>query len=220
MHVVIVGCGRVGSSLALGLLEAGASVAVVDRRAEAFERLGKAFGGAVVEGVGFDRDVLTAAGIEGAVAVAAVTSGDNSNVLAARVARETFGVERVVARIYDPRRAAVYQRLGISTVATVAWTTEQIFRRVLPSADAVEWVDASARVSLVERSLGQGWVGHRVADIEVPGQVRVVTVTRLGQAMLPTPDLVAQSGDVAHLAVAVTAMPTLAELLAGPGRRH
>lgn len=221
MHVVIVGCGRVGSALARELTGVGVSVAVVDRRADAFERLGPGFAGAMIEGVGFDRDVLVAAGIETARGLAAVTSGDNSNILAARVARETFGVERVVARIYDPRRAAVYQRLGITTVATVGWTTEQVLRRLLPDSEAVEWVDASARVSLVERDFGSGWVGHRVAEVEVPGRLRVVVVTRLGQAMLPTPELVVQEGDRAHVAVASTALDELGAMMAGPaGARH
>ncbi|MSY76957.1 MAG: TrkA family potassium uptake protein, partial [Actinobacteria bacterium] len=112
MHVVIVGCGRVGSALARDLIEGGHSVAIIDRKAEAFTRLGADFAGQTVIGIGFDREVLIAAGIERAEAVAAVTSGDNSNILVARVARENFGIERVVARIYDPQRAAVYQRLG------------------------------------------------------------------------------------------------------------
>ena len=129
MHVVIVGCGRVGSALANNLSSAGHTVAIIDKRSEAFARLGSGFTGQAIAGIGFDRDRLLEAGIERAGALAAVTSGDNSNIMIARVARETFGVERVVARIYDPRRAAIYQRLGIPTVATVAWTSERVLRR-------------------------------------------------------------------------------------------
>ncbi|MFT3853955.1 MAG: TrkA family potassium uptake protein [Ilumatobacteraceae bacterium] len=215
MHVVIVGCGRVGSSLARDLDAAGNTVAVIDRRRTAFERLGPHFGGTTVVGIGFDRDRLVEAGVERAEAVAAVTNGDNSNILVARVARETFGVERVVARIYDPRRAAIYQRLGISTVATSLWTTERVLRRVLPDAPAVEWVDPSAKVSLVERSLGSAWAGHRLLDVEGP-QVRVVAVSRLGSSMLATPELVVQEGDIVYLAVATDAMGDLPALTAGP----
>lgn len=215
MHVVIVGCGRVGSSLARDLHAAGNTVAVIDRRRTAFERLGPHFGGTTVVGIGFDRDRLIEAGVERAEAVAAVTNGDNSNILVARVAHETFGVERVVARIYDPRRAAIYQRLGISTVATSLWTTERVLRRILPDAPAVEWVDPSAKVSLVERSLGGAWAGHRLLDVEGPS-VRVVAISRLGVSMLATPELVVQEGDIVYLAVAADAMDDLPALTAGP----
>jgi trk system potassium uptake protein TrkA len=219
VHVVIVGCGRVGSSLARSLIGAGHSVAVIDRKPDSFERLGPNFSGQAITGIGFDRDRLLEAGIEKAEAVAAVTNGDNSNILVARVARENFGIERVVARIYDPQRAAIYQRLGIATVATALWTTERVLRRVLPDAPAVEWVDPSARVSLVERELGAGWAGHRVLDVEQTG-VRVVAVSRLGAAMLPTHDLVVQDGDVVYLAVAADAMGRVDEIAAQPKKEH
>ena len=146
MHVVVVGCGRVGSSLALNLTQAGHSVAIIDRNPESFRRLGADFSGTTVAGIGFDQDRLLAAGVDRAEALAAVTSGDNSNIVIARVARETYGIDRVVARIYDPRRAAVYQRLGIATVATVAWTTERVLRKILPDEPAVEWVDRKSVV--------------------------------------------------------------------------
>ena len=132
VHFVIMGCGRVGSTLAHILESQGHTVAVIDAEESAFRRLGHAFAGRRVTGIGFDRDTLREAGIEEAHAFAAVSSGDNSNILAARVARETFGVDNVVARIYDPGRAEVYQRLGIPTVATVRWTADQMMRRLLP----------------------------------------------------------------------------------------
>lgn len=243
MHVVIVGCGRVGSSLARNLVADGHTVAVIDRRAEAFERLGSDFPGRwgsplatpsmtnvyerlgtdfvglTLVGVGFDRDILLKAGIERAEAVAAVTNGDNSNILVARVARETFGIERVVARIYDPRRAAIYQRLGIATVAPALWTTERVMRRLLPDAGAVEWVDPSAKVSLVEREPGQAWVGHKVFDLETEG-VRVMAVSRLGTAMLPTNELVVQEGDLLYFAVAHDALMRLDQLVVAPPSGH
>ena len=162
VHVVVVGCGRVGSSLARALTGDGHTVAVIDRRGEAFTRLGADFAGTTVQGIGFDRDRLIEAGIEQAGAVAAVTSGDNSNILVARVARENFGVEQVVARIYDPRRAVIYQRLGIQTVATVAWTTDQVLRRLIPDATPAEWIDPTAKVCVVDRSLADGWAGQPI----------------------------------------------------------
>lgn len=202
MHVIVVGCGRVGSGLALTLEEAGHSVAVVDRRRQAFRRLPDTFGGQRIVGVGFDRQRLAEAGIDRAGALAAVTSGDNSNIVVARVAREAFGVERVVARIYDPRRASIYERLGIPTIATVQWTTERVLRRILPDAPAVEWVDPSAKVCLLERAVPPAWAGRPVADLEVDGVARVSAVSRLGESGLPRADHIVQEGDTIWVAVA------------------
>ncbi|MGQ0631772.1 MAG: potassium channel family protein, partial [Sporichthyaceae bacterium] len=148
MHIVIMGCGRVGSTLALELEAKGHDVAVVDQSAEAFRRLGSGFAGRRITGVGFDSGTLIDAGIESAGAFAAVSSGDNSNIISARLAREQFGVENVVARIYDPARAEVYERLGIPTVATVSWTADQVLRRLLPAGSEPLWRDPSGSVAL------------------------------------------------------------------------
>jgi trk system potassium uptake protein TrkA len=177
------------------------TVAVIDRREKAFTRLGEGFRGKKVVGVGFDRDRLVDAGIEHADALAAVTNGDNSNILVARVARETYGIERVVARIYDPRRAAIYERVGIPTIATVQWATERVLHRILPDRPTSDWVDPSARVMLVERVVPGSWAGTPVLDLEAEGKWRIVALTRLGVAQVPTPDLVTQDGDVIHAAV-------------------
>lgn len=200
MHVIVVGCGRVGAGLAEAIEGHGHTVAVIDRRPVAFTRLPEGFAGTTVVGVGFDRDRLRAAGVEEASAVAAVTSGDNSNILIARVARETFGIERVVARIYDPRRAAIYERLGIPTIATVQWTTERVLQRVLPETPAVEWIDPSAKVVLIERAVPSAWAGSTVHALDGAG-TRVVAVTRLGVAQVPGPDLLLQDGDTVHVAL-------------------
>lgn len=201
MHVVVVGCGRVGSGLARSCEELGHSVAVIDRRQKAFARLPDDFAGQAIVGVGFDRDRLCEAGIERAGALAAVTNGDNSNILVARVARETFEVERVVARIYDPRRAAIYERVGIPTIATVQWATERVLHRILPERPGVDWIDPSAKVILLERPVPSAWAGHRVFDLELDGRSRVVAITRLGVAQMPTASLIAQEGDMVHVAV-------------------
>lgn len=203
MHVVVVGCGRVGSGLAGILEDGGHTVAVVDKVQKAFRRLPEGFSGRTVLGVGFDRDLLREAGIEEAGALAAVTSGDNSNIMVARVAREVFGLERVVARIYDPRRAAIYEKLGIPTIATVQWTTDRVLRRILPDAPATEWTDASASVVLVERPVSPSWAGRRLADLDLPGLARVAALSRLGVGRVPTPDLVTQEGDVVYMTVDV-----------------
>ena len=195
------GCGRVGSTLAVDLEKSGHTVAVIDRNREAFRRLGANFNGRTVAGVGFDRDTLLEAGIEKADAFAAVSNGDNSNILAARVARETFGVKNVVARIYDPGRAEIYQRLGIPTVATVLWTTDQIMRRLTPDGTKSEWRDATGTILLVEVSLHKEWYGESILLIEKNTNARVAFITRLGEALLPDEHTVLQEGDLVHLLV-------------------
>ncbi|MEU0841002.1 TrkA family potassium uptake protein [Streptomyces sp. NPDC005962] len=199
MHIVIMGCGRVGAALAQTLEQQGHTVAVVDQDPTAFRRLGAGFGGRRVTGVGFDQDTLREAGIEEAGAFAAVSSGDNSNIIAARVAREMFGVENVAARIYDPRRAEVYQRLGIPTVATVRWTADQMLRRLLPSGAEPLWRDPSGGVQLAEVHTSPAWVGHKVSNLQEETGVRVAFLTRLGEAMLPTSQTVLQEGDLVHV---------------------
>jgi trk system potassium uptake protein TrkA len=199
VHFVIMGCGRVGSTLARILEAQGHSVAVIDSNEAAFRRLGSDFAGRRVAGIGFDRDTLLEAGIEEAHAFAAVSSGDNSNILAARVARENFGVDNVVARIYDPGRAEVYQRLGIPTVATVRWTADQMIRRLLPHGSEPEWRDPSGTVLLSEVAVDEQWVGERISRIEEESGARVAFLTRLGEGVLPSPDTVLQDGDLVHV---------------------
>jgi trk system potassium uptake protein TrkA len=219
VHVIVVGCGRVGSGLAATLESQGHTVAVIDRRAEAFRRLPSDFSGRTIVGVGFDRARLLDAGVEGAGALAAVTNGDNSNIVVARVAREAFSIERVVARIYDQRRAAIYERLGIPTVATVQWTIERVLRRILPDTAGVEWIDPSAQVCLVERSIPDTWAGHPLDELESSGVVRVAGLSRLGKGAIPTPGLLAQEGDLVWLTVAGDSIDLVdASLAAGPAK--
>ena len=194
------GCGRVGSSLARALARTGHSVAVIDREPAAFRRLGPDFHGEQVTGVGFDRDVLLAAKISEADAFAAVSSGDNSNIIAARVAREQFGVRTVVARIYDPKRAQVYERLGIPSVATVPWTTDRLLRAIIPDGLVSEWRDPSGTVSLVNVPYHREWIGHPLSVLESEMGVRVAFVVRFGAGLLPTPTTVVQEGDLVYAA--------------------
>lgn len=215
MHVVVVGCGRVGSGLATILEDLGHSVAVIDKAAKAFRRLPEGFSGRTVLGVGFDRDRLRQAGIEEAGALAAVTSGDNSNIMVARTAREVFGLERVIARIYDPRRAAIYEKLGIPTIATVQWTTDRVLRRILPDVPATEWTDPSAQVVLVERPVAQSWAGRRLDDLDLGGLARVAALSRLGVGQVPSLDLVTQEGDVVYMTVNADRVEDLDAHLAG-----
>lgn len=215
MHVVVVGCGRVGSELARSLDQAGHSVAVIDKDRRSFRRyLPDDWGGRAVVGFGFDRDHLEQAGIGEAEALAAATGGDNSNILTARIARESYGIPSVVARIQDPRRAVIYERLGIPTVAQVQWTTDQVLRRLFPGQSVVEWADSSGDVSLVERSLPDAWAGQRLSRLGRQGRFRVAAVTRAGLAQLVGPTLVGQEGDVLHILVARDQIDNLEDRLA------
>ncbi len=212
------GCGRVGSTLALSLESQGHDVAVIDQNASAFRRLGTTFEGKRVTGIGFDRDTLTEAGIESTYAFAAVSNGDNSNILAARVARETFGVEHVVARIYDPGRAEVYQRLGIPTVATVRWTADQMLRRLLPQGSVPEHTDPSGRVVVAEVPVHTAWIGRPLTQIEDVAGARVAYLTRLGEGVVPEKDMVYQDGDLVHAMMRSDAVAEVEAAFAkGPG---
>lgn len=212
------GCGRVGSTLAHILEDKGHSVAIIDQSPEAFRRLRGTFKGRRVVGMGFDRDVLIEAQIEKASAFVAVSSGDNSNIISARVARETFGVENVVARIYDSRRAEVYQRLGIPTVATVRWTAEQMLRRLLPDGAMPLWRDPTGEVKLAEVQTDTAWIGARVGELEGSARTRVAFLSRLGEAVIPTADTVIQDGDVVHVMAQSSDIDRIAEALAKRGR--
>lgn len=215
MHIIVVGCGRVGSTIAPELLEAGHSVVVVDRRAESFRRLGPKFAGRTLVGVGFDRDVLRDAGIEGPdVAVAAVTSGDNSNIMIARVARETFGVENVVARIYDPKRAQIYERLGITTVASVAWTAARVMRKLLPEALQPVWTDPTATFVLVERVVPAEGAGKSVGDIQAAIGGKIVLIARDGRQRIGERATLLQQHDRVHVMIAAQDTEKLADMFA------
>ena len=218
MHVIVVGCGRVGSGLAVSLSAEGHSVEVLDKNPRAFRRL-KEWDGPCIVGSGFDRDDLEKAGALEADALAAVTSGDNTNILTVRIARENYKIPNVVARIYDPRRAEIYQRLGIPTVATVTWTIDQVRRRLLPEEDVGDWSDPSGRLTLLDRSLPDAWAGRALADMEEAGRVSLVAVTRAGVPRLDARDLVGQEGDVLHLAVLDDARRALDDKLSAEGSR-
>jgi trk system potassium uptake protein TrkA len=210
LNVVVVGCGRVGSELSLALTRAGHHVAVIDKNPRAFRRfLPDGWGGTTVVGYGFDRDHLEAAGIKEAGAVAAVTSGDNSNILTARIARETYGIPNVIARIYDQRRAEIYQRLGIPTVATVPWTTDQVLRNLIPGTVTTEWTDPTGGVSLVERALPDHLAGRNLGGLVTGSDLRLVLVIRDGMSRMATADLVGQDGDRLVLLVSSAALSDL-----------
>jgi len=214
-HFVIMGCGRVGATLAHTLEDAGHSVAIIDQDDRAFRRLRTGFSGRKVTGVGFDRETLKQAGVQEAYAFAAVSSGDNSNILATRVARETFHVPHVVARIYDPGRAEIYQRLGIPTVAAVRWSADQVLRRILPEQHlAGDFRDPSGRLVLAEVDVDSGWIGQPLSAIEKAADIRIAYLTRFGEGILPGPGTAFQDGDTVHAMLSVDRTSEVAHILA------
>lgn len=221
VRVVVMGCGRVGASVADGLSRIGHEVAIIDRDSAAFNRLSPEFNGERVLGMGFDRDVLLRAGIEDAGAFAAVSSGDNSNIIAARLARETFGVSRVVARIYDAKRAAVYERLGIPTIATVPWTTDRLLDALTRESETTKWRDPTGTVAVAEVVLHEDWIGRPVTDLEASVNARVAFLIRFGTGILPEPKTVIQASDQVYIvavsgrvaeSIAIAALPPSEDL--------
>lgn len=201
MHIIIAGCGRVGSELASNLERLDNSVSVVDKNEKAFDRLRSDFKGTRVVGFVFDRDVLEEAGIKDADAFASVTNGDNSNIVSARMAKDHYRVSQVVARIYDPRRAQIYQRLGIQTVATVRWTTDQILRLLLPGDVPVEHTLDNGEVVITATPAPSELIGRRAIDIDLDNRRRIVALSRFGVPRVPDQGLTIQDGDILHVSV-------------------
>lgn len=214
-RILVVGCGRVGAELATQLATQGHQVTILDRTARSFRRLADHPNITKLEGMGFDPEILKEAHIEDAYGLAAVTSGDNTNILSARIAREVFGVPNVVARIYDPRRAVVYQRLGIATVATVTWTTGQAIRRLFPENTPVDWTDQSGTVSLMEVSLPSSLAGVPLATLNVGNSVKFAALLRGSATKLVERELIAQEGDRALVLVTAEGAAQLKEILTG-----
>jgi len=173
---------------------------VIDKDRQAFRRLSADFSGRQVVGQGFHREVLVEAGVERAQAFAAVSSGDNSNIIAARVARETFGIARVVARIYDAKRAAVYERLGIPTVATVPWSTDRLMRMLLPDGVASAWREPTGTVAILPLPVNEEWVGRPIRELEATTGCRVAFIVRFGTGVLPRPETFVQAEDTIYVA--------------------
>lgn len=204
MLVVIGGCGRVGSQLAGVLAGQGHDVAVIDKKESAFRRLGEDFPGVTVQGFCFDRAALEEAGIRRAQAFVAVTSGDNSNVVSARAARDHYGVGTVVARIYDPERAPIYERLGIHTIASARWTAEQVLRALLPEGDRVDDVEVGpgpGQVVMLTLTIPSGVHGLDADELHLPGEAVLAAVTREHATRVPPAGALLEAGDQVHLAV-------------------
>lgn len=213
MNSIIVGCGRVGVMLAHLLEHDGHQVTVVDKVPTAFRNLGSGFRGRTITGVGFDRDVLREAGIERADAFAAVTSGDNSNFVAATVARDTFRVPIVVARIYDPQREQIYRRLGIRTISSTAWGAHKIKRLMLNSDLHGTQELGTGEVQVMEARVSSLIAGRAIRDLVYNGEINVFAIVRAGHAFVPTPGVVLEEGDIIHMSVATSAVDKIEDLI-------
>ncbi len=213
MKVIVMGCGRIGSQVCKIMSELGHQVTVIDHDGNAAGRLSSKFKGRVIAGLGFDRKVLMDAGIEQADAFVSASSSDNANIVAARIARTIFHVPRVIARLYDPRRAEIYERLGLTTISSTTWAAERIYQ-VLTHTDLDVWTTfGRGEVSLVHLELSQPLIGRNVMNLNVPGEVMVISVTRDDQAFIPTSGTEFLSGDFVLLAVLTSAMDRLEEML-------
>ncbi len=213
MHIVILGCGRVGAFLTVRLAKGGHSVAVIDKRKDAFDRLPPGFEATKVVGMGFNRGVLEEAGIKEAGAFVAVSNGDNSNIVTARIAREHYPVPRVVARIYDPRRAEIYEKLSIPTVSSVKWAASQIEFLLFHGREELRETFAGGTLLRLQVPVPDHLVGKPVASVEEDGHVEVVGVGRGGVGFIPKKDSTFQHGDLAHFVVSEDAVKRLDELL-------
>jgi trk system potassium uptake protein len=214
MKIIVAGCGRVGATLATKLSLEGHEVAVVDKDPDAFNRLRKSFTGKTYKGMVFDGDALKKAGIENADAFVSVTSGDNSNVVSATIAKDIFKVPKVIARIYEPRRAEIYRRFGIPTVSAVTWATNEI-HALLTQAEVIR--DATlgnGDVQIIRKEVPPRMIGHTVAELVVPGEIMVIAIIRGGQAMLANESVVFQERDQAEIAVLTTALPKVRQMMA------
>ena len=215
MHIVVVGCGRVGSGLAMQLSDEGHSVVVIDKNRDAFRRLAH-FNGRTIHGSGFDRDVLAKAEAGQADALAAVTRGDNTNILCARIGRDNYGIKNIVARIYDPQRAGIYMKLGIPTVATSLWTTLQVKKWIIPADDTVEWTDGTATLQLVERVVPDHLAGSELSHFSFGKEVRLVGLIRGGRGRVDIDGLFAQEDDVLEFMVTAEGFVELNDYLKEP----
>jgi trk system potassium uptake protein TrkA len=213
MNIIIIGCGRWGSGLAQDLSLRGHGVTVVDQAPSAFERLGPSFKGKTLAGVGFDRDVLLEAGIERADGLAVLTGSDEANVVIARVVRQVFQVPRVVARLYDPRKAEIYRRLGLQSITPLTWGVHRMTELLGYSRLEAIASLGSGTVEIVEVEIPPSLAGRRVKELTIPGEAHVVAISRSGTTFLPTPGTTFQEGDLVHLSVLAASSDRIREVL-------
>jgi trk system potassium uptake protein len=212
MKIIVMGCGRVGSQVSLVLTAHAHDVTVIDHDNNAENRLGTNFKGRLLRGLGFDRKVLMEAGIEHCDAFTAVSASDNANIVAARIAKNIFKVPRVVARLYDPRRAEIYQRLGLMTISTTTWGAERVYELLTHSDLDVLYSFGRGEVSVVSHEITPLLVGRTPKELVVAGEINLISITRDNKAFIPSSGTTFNEGDIAHMAVLSTAMPRLEEM--------
>ena len=213
MQIIVIGCGRVGAGLAQNLSQRGHAITVVDKEPAAFARLGASFTGRTMAGLCFDREVLLHAGIGRADGLAAVTGSDETNLVTARLARQAFHVPRVVARLYEPRKAAVYQQLGVQTITPITWGIQRMAEILCYSQLHTILSLGSGEVDLVEVELPHLLSGRTVNEVTLTGEIQVVAISRGGNTFLPTLGTVFKEGDVLHLVVLTASAERLTTLL-------
>lgn len=209
MQIIIMGCGRVGSQTANLLSEAGHKISIIDIDPKSFNRLGKSFNGQTVLGFGYDKDVLEKAGVEEADAFAALTPGDNRNIVGALIAKREYKVPIVVARIYDPVRAIVYNKLGITTISPTRWAANKIKELICHNDINSQISLGNGEVEIIEIEVPHGIAGFTYEKINVPGEIMVTAVTRLGRAFVPVVGSEIKEGDIMHVSVASESIPKL-----------
>lgn len=215
MKIIVAGCGRVGRDLALTLTHEGHQVTVIAEDAAAFKSLGTHFPGTTIAGVVFDRAVLTKAGIERADGLAAVTTSDNANIVTARIAKQIYRVPQVVARLYEPRRAEVYRRLGLQTISSTTWGVGRIIELLTHSRLDTVYAMGSGEVSLIEFEVGPTLAGHTAQQLDMSTEIRVVSITRSGEAFIPSSQTPFMNGDLVHVVVTRGAQSRFEGLLEG-----
>lgn len=213
MHFVIVGCGRVGISLATSLDKMGHSVAVIDSNCDSLALLPPDFKGTKITGYGFDEKTLKLAKINDAFALAAVTDNDNTNILSTRLAREKFGLEKVVARVYNLERAQFFERLSIPTVATIGWTANQVLRQMIPIGSTDVFRDASGEIALIQVDYDESWIIHSVGEIERIIGAKVAYITRFGSSFIPKSIDVIQQNDLLFVLCSTNSSEKISHIL-------
>jgi trk system potassium uptake protein len=213
MRVIVMGCGKVGEQLCRLLDKAGHEVSVIDSEMLNLNRLTHNFSGRKIHGVGFDKEILIQAGIEQAEAFAATSASDNANIIAARIAQSIYHVPRVVARLYDPRRAEIYRRLGLITISMTSWGAEKINEFLTHTGlDAVQTF-GKGEVSMVMFEVPAALEGHAVKDLNIPGEIQVGVISRDGECFIPMLNTTFQARDIIHVLVNSKSMDQLEALI-------
>ena len=213
MKVIIMGCGRVGEQVSRLLDEEGHDVTVIDYDQAALDRLGTGFKGRTVRGVGFDRNILIAAGIENADSFAATSASDNANIISARIAHNIFLVPRVVARLYDPRRAEIYQRLGLMTISSTVWGAERIRELITHSDIDPVLTFGNGEVCLLSIETPSNLIGRRVKDLTIGGETIVASITRQSVAFIPLHGTELQENDLLQVVILASSMERFKSLI-------